>query len=123
MHTNQPLASREEIRAFIEREYPELAGGDISIGLLGKHYRVMVKDAAHGWHTIHAGVALAPGVEAGGIASPTKKRLVKMSQARDFSRARTLIATPRIVAKAARVSREYDMGEEGSRHRAGCRPV
>ena len=39
-HTNQPLARPEEIRAFIDKEYPELTGGQISIGLLGNHYRV-----------------------------------------------------------------------------------
>jgi hypothetical protein len=53
MHTNQPLASREEIRAFVEKEYPELIGGRISIGLLGDHYRLAVKDASHVLHTIH----------------------------------------------------------------------
>ena len=53
MHTNQPLASREEIRAFVEKEYPELTGGRISIGLLGDHYRVVVEDASHVLHTIH----------------------------------------------------------------------
>lgn len=53
MHTNQPLASHEEIRAFVEKEYPELTGGKISIGLLGDRYRVVVKDASHVSHTIH----------------------------------------------------------------------
>ncbi len=52
-HTNQPLATPEEIRAFIDEEYPELAGRQISIGLLGNHYRVIVKDAVHILHTIH----------------------------------------------------------------------
>ena len=52
-HTNQPLARPEEIRAFIDKEYPELTGGQISSGLLGNHYRVIVKDAAHILHTIH----------------------------------------------------------------------
>lgn len=53
MQTNQSLASREEIRAFVEREYPYLVGGLISIGFLGNHYRVVVKDASHLLHTIH----------------------------------------------------------------------
>ena len=53
MQTNRPLASREEIRAFVEKEYPELTGGRISIGLLGDHYRVVVEDASHVLHTIH----------------------------------------------------------------------
>jgi hypothetical protein len=53
MHTNQPLASREEIRAFVKKEYPELTGGRISIGLLGDQYRVMVEDASRVLHTIH----------------------------------------------------------------------
>jgi hypothetical protein len=53
MHTNQPLASREEIRAFVEKEHPELTGGRISIGLLGDNYRVSVEDASHVLHTIH----------------------------------------------------------------------
>jgi hypothetical protein len=52
MHTNQPLASREEIRAFVEKEYPELTGGRISIGLLGDYYRVVVEDASRVMHTI-----------------------------------------------------------------------
>ena len=52
MHSNQPLAYREEIRAFVEKEYPELTGGRISIGLLGDHYRVVVEDASHVLHTI-----------------------------------------------------------------------
>jgi hypothetical protein len=53
MHTNQPLTSHEEIRAFVEKEYPELSGGRISIGLLGNHCRVVVEDAFHVSHTIH----------------------------------------------------------------------
>ena len=53
MQTSEPLASCEKIRAYIEEQYPELTGGEISIGLLGNHYRVMVKDQAHVWHTIH----------------------------------------------------------------------
>ena len=53
MHSNQPLAYREEIRAFLEKEYPELTGGRISIGLLDDHYRVVVEDASHVLHTIH----------------------------------------------------------------------
>jgi hypothetical protein len=53
MLTNQPLASREEIRAFVEKEYPELNGGRISIGLMGDHCRVVVEDASHVLHTIH----------------------------------------------------------------------
>ncbi len=48
----QPLASREEIRAFVEKEYPELTGGRISIGLFGDHYRVVVEDASQVLHTI-----------------------------------------------------------------------
>jgi hypothetical protein len=52
MHTNQPLASREEIRAFVEKEYPELTGGRISIGLFGDHYRVVVEDSSHVLHSI-----------------------------------------------------------------------
>ena len=52
-HTNQPLARPEEIRAFIDKEYPELTGGQISVGHLGNHYRVIVKDAARILHTIH----------------------------------------------------------------------
>jgi hypothetical protein len=55
-HTNQPLATPEEIRAFIDKEYPELTGGQISISLLGNRYRVIVKDAAHVSHTIHVPV-------------------------------------------------------------------
>ena len=53
MHSNQPLAYREEIRAFVEKEYPELTGGRISIGLLGDHYRVVVEDTSCVLHTIH----------------------------------------------------------------------
>jgi hypothetical protein len=53
MHSNQPLAYREEIRAFVEKEYPELTGGRISIGLLGDSYRVVVEDASHVLRTIH----------------------------------------------------------------------
>ena len=53
MHTNQPLASHEEIRAFVEKEYPELTGGRISIGLRGDRYRVVVEDAFYALHTIH----------------------------------------------------------------------
>jgi hypothetical protein len=53
MHTNQPLASREEIRAFVEKQYPELTGGRISVSLLGDRYRVVVEDAFHALHTIH----------------------------------------------------------------------
>ena len=53
MHTNQPLAYREEVRALVENEYPELTGGRISIGLLGDHCRVVVEDASHVLHTIH----------------------------------------------------------------------
>jgi hypothetical protein len=53
MHTNQPLASPEEIRAFVEKEYPQFTGGRISIGLLGDHYRVVVEDASHVLHTLH----------------------------------------------------------------------
>ena len=53
MHTNQPPASREEIREFVEKEYPALTAGRISIGLLGDHYRVVVEDASHVRHTIH----------------------------------------------------------------------
>jgi hypothetical protein len=30
-----------------------LTGGEISIGLLGDHYRVVVEDASHILHTIH----------------------------------------------------------------------
>ena len=45
--------SRKEIRAFAEKEYPELTGGRISIGLLGNHYRVVVEDDSHVLHTIH----------------------------------------------------------------------
>ena len=52
MHSNQPLAYREEIRAFVEKEYPQFTGGRISIGLLGDHYRVVVEDASHVLHTI-----------------------------------------------------------------------
>jgi len=53
MHTPKSLASPETIRAFIEKEYPEFAGCQISIGLLGDVYRVMVEDQAHVCHTIH----------------------------------------------------------------------
>ena len=53
MHTNQPLASPEEIRAFVEKEYPELTGGRISIGLSRDYYRVVMEDASHALHTIH----------------------------------------------------------------------
>ncbi|HXT40668.1 MAG TPA: hypothetical protein VN887_11705 [Candidatus Angelobacter sp.] len=53
MHSNQPPAYREEIRAFVEEEYPELTGGRISIGLVGDYYRVVVEDASHVLHTIH----------------------------------------------------------------------
>ena len=53
MQTNQPLASREEIRAFIEKEYPELTGERISIGLLDDRYHVVVEDASRVLHTIH----------------------------------------------------------------------
>lgn len=53
MHRNQPLASREEIRAFVEKEYPELTGGPMSIGPLGDSYRVVVEDTFHVLHTIH----------------------------------------------------------------------
>ena len=52
-HTNHPLATPEEIRAFIDKEYPELTGGRISIGLLGDHYRVVVEDTSCVLHTIH----------------------------------------------------------------------
>jgi hypothetical protein len=52
-HTSQPLAAPEAIRALIDREYPELTGGPISISLLGNRYRVIVKDVAHLSHTIH----------------------------------------------------------------------
>lgn len=50
MQTNQPFTSREEIRAFVEKEYPELSGGRISIGFLGDHYRVVVEDASLAHH-------------------------------------------------------------------------
>jgi hypothetical protein len=53
MQTNPPLASREEIRAFVAKEYPELTGRRISIGLVGDRYRVVVEDAFHALHTIH----------------------------------------------------------------------
>jgi hypothetical protein len=53
MHTNQPLASRQEIRAFVEKEYPQLTGGRMSIGLAGDHYRVVVEDASHVLNTLH----------------------------------------------------------------------
>ena len=53
MQTNQPLASRERIQALVEKEYPELTGSQISIGLLGNHYRVVVEDEAYVLHTIH----------------------------------------------------------------------
>ena len=53
MHTDQPLAPPKEIRAFVEKEYPQLAGGRISIGLWGDHYRVVVEDASHVLHTLH----------------------------------------------------------------------
>jgi hypothetical protein len=53
MRTNQPLPSSEELRAFVEKEYPELAGGKISIGFLGDRYRLVVQDASHVLHTIH----------------------------------------------------------------------
>jgi len=52
-HTNQQLATPEEIRDFIDTEYPELTSAQISISLQGNHYRVIVKDAAHILHTIH----------------------------------------------------------------------
>jgi hypothetical protein len=53
MHTRKSLASPEQIRAFIEKEYPLFAGCEMSIGLLGDVYRVTVKDQAHVCHTIH----------------------------------------------------------------------
>jgi hypothetical protein len=53
MYTRKSLASPEQIRSFIEKEYPAFAGCEMSIGLLGGIYRVMVKDQAHVWHTIH----------------------------------------------------------------------
>lgn len=52
MQTNLRLASRDEIRAFVEKEHPELTGGRISIGLSGDHYRVVVEDASLVLHTI-----------------------------------------------------------------------
>lgn len=54
MHTRtKSLASPEKLRAFIAKEYPLFAGCQMSVGLLGEVYRVMVKDQAHVWHTIH----------------------------------------------------------------------
>jgi hypothetical protein len=53
MHTRKTLASPKAIRAFISKEYPEFAGCEMSIGLLGGVYRVTVKDQDHGWHTVH----------------------------------------------------------------------
>jgi hypothetical protein len=53
MQRNQPLASRDQIRALVKKEYPDLTGPRISIGLLGDHYRVVVEDAAHVSHTIY----------------------------------------------------------------------
>ena len=53
MQSNQQPAYLEEIRAFVQKEYPELTGGRISIGLLGDHYRVVVEDASRVLHTIH----------------------------------------------------------------------
>jgi len=52
MHTRKSLASPEQIRAFVEKEYPAFAGCEMSIGLLGRVYRVVVKDP-HVCHTIH----------------------------------------------------------------------
>jgi hypothetical protein len=72
MHTNQPLASREEIRAFVENEYPELAGGRISIGLSGDYYRVVMKDASHALHTIH--IPLETQLSAPIAKSPARRR-------------------------------------------------
>ena len=53
MHTRTSLASPEQIRAFIEKEYPVFAGCKMTTGLLGGVYRVTVQDQAHVWHTIH----------------------------------------------------------------------
>lgn len=46
MHTDR------KITEYIGRHYPELAGCDISIGLSGNIYRIMVLDQVHCLHTI-----------------------------------------------------------------------
>ena len=53
MQRNQSLASRDEIRALVEKQHPELTGTRLSIGLWGDRYRVVVEDAAHVLHTIY----------------------------------------------------------------------
>ncbi len=48
------LHSREEIREYIARNYPELANArSVSIGLLGSVYRVAITDSQRVDHTIH----------------------------------------------------------------------
>ena len=60
MPTSQALASPDRIRSYIYREYPELAGYEISIGLLGGVYRIVVKDRFHILHTLNIPVSEIP---------------------------------------------------------------
>jgi hypothetical protein len=60
MTTSQALASPDRICSYIYREYPELAGYEISVGLLGGVYRIVVKDRFHVLHTLNIPVSEIP---------------------------------------------------------------
>jgi len=47
------LASENQIRAVIEDAYSVFIGCEISIGLIGNAYRIMVKDTFDVWHTLN----------------------------------------------------------------------
>ena len=53
------LLTPEELREFIDFNYPELVGCQMSIGLIGDTYRIVVVDQCHVLHTFHIKTAAA----------------------------------------------------------------
>jgi hypothetical protein len=49
--TNNYVPERR-MKAYIKRNYPELAGCEIAIGVLGNYYRVIVTDPLSVNHTL-----------------------------------------------------------------------
>ena len=49
--TNSYVSERR-MKAYIKRAYPDLAGCEIAIGVLGNYYRVIVTDQLNGNHTL-----------------------------------------------------------------------
>ena len=49
--TNSYVSERR-MKAYIKRNYPELAGCELAIGVLGNYYRVIVIDPSNVNHTL-----------------------------------------------------------------------